>query len=267
MGRILLLGDLAEYGRARRAQHERIARDGVEAEVSQRFLDRDRLDALDPAAGPRQQAAQHRRADARFLQRREAGVAVAFRESSAVGADDERDMGEVRGRVAERLVQQQLARRRGDQVVASDDFRHALGRVVHDDGELIRRSGHLAGSARRLPDDEVPADLVEVDRAAPAEQVVETRRLIGKAKTPGERLAGRRQRVGVGGRSRPARPRIDRPLLFEVWRAGRTLDVAASAGAGIDGLPACEAFQGGAIEGEAVGLDDDIAVPVEAEPA
>ena len=75
-------------------------------------------------------------------------------ESPAVGADDERDVGERAAEQAERPVQQQLPRRRGDEVVAANDVGDAVGRVIDDDGELVGRR------AVRLPDDEVAADLV-----------------------------------------------------------------------------------------------------------
>src|SRR5262249_28741344 len=112
-----------------------------------------------------------------LAQRREPRVAVALRESPAIGPDDQRHVREARRLQAEGPIQQQLPGGGGNQVVAANDFGHALCRVIDDHGKPI------GGRSGGFPDDEIAADLPEVDGSGTAGAVVEFWR-IDNAETP-----------------------------------------------------------------------------------
>src|SRR5207249_2528613 len=103
----------------------------------------------------------------RFAIRREAGVAVALRQPPAILARDEREVEERRRRQLEGPVEQELSRRRRQEVVAPDHVRHGHRRVVHDGRELIRRL------ARPLRDHEVAERARDVDPLLAGEEVPE----------------------------------------------------------------------------------------------
>ena len=65
--------------------------------------------------------------------------AVAFRQLGAVGAVDQRDVGEGRPGPAQRVVDQALARGVVQVVVAADDVGHAHVVVVDDHGQIVGR--------------------------------------------------------------------------------------------------------------------------------
>lgn len=79
----------------------------------------------------------------------DAGVAVAFGESSAVLASDEGEVGVGGGLVAECVLDCDLSCCGVGEVVSSDDLGDGLLVVIDDDGELVARAGPLG------PDDEV----------------------------------------------------------------------------------------------------------------
>src|SRR6185437_11285958 len=87
-------------------------------------------------------------------------------------------------RQAERVVQQQLARRRRDKILASHHFRYSLRRIIHDHSQLIgRRAGH-ASSRRSLPNDEIAANCSQVDVHRAAETINERGRISRHAEAP-----------------------------------------------------------------------------------
>ena len=108
---------------------------------------------LEPAARPGEQAKQRLGSDAGLAQGGQAGVAVALGEATPVNPNHQGDVYEARRLQTQRLVQQQLARRRGDEVVAADDLGDLLIGIVHDHGQLI------CGRAGALPHDEIAAQV------------------------------------------------------------------------------------------------------------
>ena len=60
-------------------------------------------------------------------------------QAAFVRPEDERNVGELRQRCAERLVHKHLLRRIGDMVVSPYDVRNGHVDVVGDDGQVIRR--------------------------------------------------------------------------------------------------------------------------------
>ena len=64
--------------------------------------------------------------------------AVPFGEPSAVGVQDHRDVRVLRRRVSEPSGEIGLTRRRGQQIVAAHHLVDAGGRIVDDDGEVVR---------------------------------------------------------------------------------------------------------------------------------
>ena len=93
--------------------------------------------------------------------------AVTLRERRVIGAKHERQMREARRRPAECLVQQHLARRVRDVILAADHVRDSHQRVVDDDREVVR------GRAVR-PQQYRIADDVRRDRHRAPHGVVET---------------------------------------------------------------------------------------------
>jgi hypothetical protein len=68
--------------------------------------------------------------NAGLSQARQAGVPVTLGEPMAIRTDDQRHMTKLWCWQAKRLVQQDLPRRGGDQVVTADDLRDAHRRVI-----------------------------------------------------------------------------------------------------------------------------------------
>src|SRR5262249_2733464 len=145
-----------------------------------------------------------------------------------------------------------------DQVVATDYFRDALGGVVHDDGELVCRR------ARRLPNDEVAADLPQVQVRRTAKTIDERRRIVAHAKPPGIRLL---QGLRIAYSQVGARAGISRRFVLGVRRAGGQFYVLARARARVDQFLALQFPQSGFVERKPLGLHDGPLVPIEAEPA
>src|SRR3989344_1547697 len=75
-------------------------------------------------------------------------VARSFRELGAVGAEMERIVGVDRPRIAERFLNENLARRVGDVVFSPDDVRDAHFAVVNDDREIVERVVYCAGNRK-----------------------------------------------------------------------------------------------------------------------
>ena len=78
-------------------------------------------------------------------------------------------------RQPEGAVEQNLPRRGRHQIVAANDLGDPLGGIIDDDRELIR------WRSRRFPDDEVAADVVQVQRGRAAKAVVISDRLLADA--------------------------------------------------------------------------------------
>ena len=93
-------------------------------------------------------------------------LALALAHLRPVGVEDERQVGERRHLVAERPEQQDVLGRVRDVVLAADDVGHLHRRVVDDDGEVVQRR------PVRADDDEVAADVRDVDLDSAADDVV-----------------------------------------------------------------------------------------------
>ena len=122
-----------------------------------------------------------------------AGRAVALREALAIGAEEQRQVGEGRHRPAERLVHEHLARRRAEQVLAADHVRDPHVGVVDRVGEVVGRDAVGA-------QDHVIAELrvLEAHRAA-HEILDDARALVGNAQAD--------DRGGARGLARAVAPR------------------------------------------------------------
>ena len=116
-----------------------------------------------------------------------------------VRVEDERQVGEERDRVAERPEQQDVLGRVREVVLAADDVADLHRRVVDDHREVVERR------AVGADDDEVAAEVGDVDLDAAADDVVEgddARRRPGTgARRGGPRPRGRRARRASGARS------------------------------------------------------------------
>ena len=82
-------------------------------------------------------------------------IAMPFGETPPVRPHHERHVQVMRRRDSQGMLQDDLRRCRGQKIVPPHDFRHALGGIVHDDGERIPRSFGLARQG------EVPQFLAE----------------------------------------------------------------------------------------------------------
>ena len=97
---------------------------------------------------------------------RDRGLALALAHLRAVGVEDERQVGEDRERVAQRLEQQDVLGRVADVVLAADHVADPHRHVVHHHGEVVERVAVAAD------DDEVAAEVGGVDLDAVAHEVV-----------------------------------------------------------------------------------------------
>ncbi len=211
-----------------------------------------------PAAGPGEQANDLFRPNARRAQGADPRVTVALRQPPAIGPDDQGDMGEGRRGQAERTVQKQLPWCRRNEIIAAKDEIDAVIRVIDDYGELVRRR------VLRFPNDEVAADVVAGEGNRAPERIVVSRRVCG-AESPSERLA--EQSGGVGDTACRTGAGIDDLGPIRMGGTGGLLDVGPCAGAGIDKFSGFKPGQGGFVMGKPFGLDDRVAVPIQAEPA
>ncbi len=176
-------------------------------------------------------------------------------------------MGVLRGLVAEGLMQENLARGAGFQVLAADDLGDAHLGVVDGDGELVGGAGIRAG------EEEVAAEEGGVERAGAEDEVVPGDGAFGHTESPGERAIV--EGVGVGGAPVGAGAGVGGAFVVGVGGRGGAGDFGAGAGAGVDEVEGFEAVEGGLIvmqtEGLLVGrmraVEVGAFVPVEAEPA
>ena len=187
-----------------------------------------------------------------------------FRQAATIGADDERDVQKFWHRKSECVVEQQLSRRGRDQIIAANDFGHTLGGIVHDDGELI---GGRARDPRprRFPDDEIAAELVQIERDLPPNAVMEAWHFARQPEAPA--IGPIAQRGSVGRAASRTGPWIHGSFLIGVRGAGGSLHVGARAGAGIDKLAVPQLRECRFVKGETLGLHNRRTVPGEAKPA
>lgn len=132
-------------------------------------------------------------------------------------------MAKIRNFEPERAPNQNLARRRKQQIFAAHDFRYPHLRVVDRRGELVGRSAALA------PDEKIPEILPAYERHFPRERVAETHALpVGNPKPPvcaragsgkfkarsgGRAELGRKNRLGVA-KAEFARATAGEPFYF-----------------------------------------------------
>ncbi len=123
--------------------------------------------------------------DAEILELLDAGRAVPLAEALAVGAEDHRQVPELRRLPAERPEDQQLERRVADVVVAAQHVADLHGVVVHHHGEVVGRK------AIGLHDDAVAEDRV-LELALADHQVIPVGGALARhAQPPAARLARR----------------------------------------------------------------------------
>ncbi len=116
-----------------------------------------------------QRADKPARIDTGFAQGRQFQRAVTLGQAAAVGGDRQRDVAELGCGPAEPAIEQDLPRRAGHEVGASDDLVDPHCIVVGHDGELVRMADVLAGH------DEIAAQLTRVELDAAEKQVVPAR--------------------------------------------------------------------------------------------
>ena len=97
-----------------------------------------------------------------------------------VGADNERHVGELRRRPAEKLIEFKLPEGAGQQIVAAQHLSNAHRVIIDDDGQLIR------GRAVGLGDDEVAKIGGEVAGLGAGDEVVERALTVGRPQAPNE---------------------------------------------------------------------------------
>ncbi len=153
-------------------------------------------------------------------------------------------MGESGRGQGQRLVQEQLPRSRRHQVVAADHIGDAHGGIIDNHGQLI------GGSARRLPDHEIPAQGMRLQRDAAKIAVLKRDAFRPDPQTPGKRPMSQSCRIcHFSPRTGPWIRRFPEPKAFSMRGTGSALDIAAAAGAGIDQLLALQFLKSGLIEG------------------
>lgn len=231
-------------------------RDTTEIEQRQQVGGGGRLGLRQPTARPGEQANQGFGSNPGGPEGTQTGVAMSLGQAATIGTDHQRDVSEARRLKLQRVVEQQLPRCGGDQIVAANDFRHPGIGIVNDDGELI------GGTAGRLPHDEITTHLRQVDGHRPTICVDEVRRM-ADTEAPGKRSI---QGVGIGGVPMSANAGICRPFMLPMWGTGGGGDVRSSAGARINEFLGAELSQGGFIEWQPPGLHDRFAVPIQTEP-
>ena len=172
------------------------------------------------------------------------GRAMPLAQALLVRPEDERNVGERRDRLSERLIQENLLRRVRDVIVAANHVRDAHVDVVGHDREVIRRL-----TIRPQHHEILDVGVVEANR--PVHQIVERRLALGNEETNGARRAGRFELRDVV-RTQIAARAVVHPAAAGSLR-GLTL--------GLHGLGRAVAEVGAAFGDEAVGHR---AVPVEA---
>ncbi len=182
---------------------------------------------------------------------------MALREPRAIRPEHERHVGVARSREPEQVGEQDLSRRRVEQVGAAHDLADPLVRVIDDDGELVR--GHPVRAAH----DEV----IDGAGTPPGETILELDHLA---------ISSHPQRVGhpvsdpppgLLRRERRTRPRIGPLRKRAVRRRCGFPDLGARAEARIQAAGALELRERFGVQLAALGLAHRLAVPVEPERA
>ena len=195
--------------------------------------------------------------------------AVPFRQGCVIGAHHERQVGELRRREPERLVEQDLPRRVRDVVFAAHHVRHVHQRIVDDHGEVVRRV------AVRPDEDGIPDDLGPEPHVAAHEIGKDDLALVGNLEADDGRLARVDPRVRLGCADATAGPRVARRQAGRDCRAaigfeliGRTETViGALAGEQFLGVRAVQVQPLGLSIGSVRPADLRSFVPVQAKPA
>lgn len=209
-----------------------------------------------PVTRPRQQTNDGFWRHARFAQSPQSRVAVTLGESPAIWADHQWHMSELRWRQPKLAVDEQLPRRRRNEIIAAHDMRDSVGSVVDHDRELIGRR------ATRLPDNEVATMMAKVNMSGAAKEIDETRR-IGHTKPPGER------RIQPGSVSHPAirtGTRVYQLGAVCMGSASCRFDVATCASARVDKLGLLQPCERLGIQRHSLSLDQRAFVPIQTEP-
>lgn len=252
----MMLLRITDGSQQRRRDDERRGRNERQLKRLDQFMGGNRRGFRLPAARPGEEPEHGFGGNTGSAEGVEPRIAVPFGQAPAVGTDHQRHMGELGRREAEGLIQQQLPRRRGQQVVAANHASHAVVGVVDDDRELIGR--RIVG----LRHDKIAADFLTSECDGAAEAIGESRRLID---TESPREWPIAERCDVGGTTVGAGAAVNR--LGAVRSAGRSLDIRAAARARVHQFARSQFVKRGAVEIQALRLHERSGVPIEAKPA
>ena len=174
----------------------------------------------------------------------DAGRPGQFAQLVAVGVRDDRDMRVIGGRIAQQLLQPDLALRRVHDIDAAHDFGHALHSVVDDNGQLV------SDEAVAAPDNEISRFTFEMLDLLALEPVCKGDWLVVGAQSDGglRRIATAAAGSGINGAK---------------GAAGRVGKVLARTAAGIGQATGKQRLEGGVVCRPAGALENDVAVPLE----
>ncbi len=182
---------------------------------------------------------------------------MAFREPLSVGVDDEWDM-QVRGPPeAQEFLQVDLARGRGEEIIAAHHLRHTLRGVVDDDGEVVRRDAVIASQH----------DIIDEAGHRAVDAIVEDNLMAIGPQTQG-RPAARLEPLGPlapGQLAAGSGVRTRRAVRGVGRRLDLVSDLTSAAEALVDESTPGKVVDGRLVQVETVALADHLTVPVEAQ--
>ena len=194
---------------------------------------------------------------------------MALRQRRVIGAEHEREMREARRPEAERPIEQDLARRVRDVILAADHVRHLHQRIVDHDREVVLRAAVGA-------DDDRIADDVGVEGHVAADEILERHvDVLGHAEADDGALAGVetapgliRRQVAAGAvvHRRTAGGEIRAAIVLELLRRAEAV-VGLAAGEQLVGVRGVEVQPLRLAVGAGRAADVGPLVPLEAEPA
>jgi len=215
---------------------------------------------LGPAARSDENAHELPGIDTLGSQRRQLDRAVALGQAAAIRRDGQGNVAEGRGRETKSLIEQELPRSAGHQIVAADDLGHAHEGVIDDHGKLVRRAQAVAA------DDEISAQPRGLSLLGAAKKVVPADDSRRNPEPPGERTPRESKIMYIAHLPMGAGTGVGGAFVFRMGRAGGAGDVGPSAGAWIDEFTRFQPLQGFVVQGFSPGLNDGFSVPIKAQP-
>ncbi len=235
-------------------EHARRLADRLDVEGGDQLVAREDLLITVRPAETREVVDETGRQEAEVAIRGDGHRPVALAEPRLVGAENQRHVAERGQVVAERLIEQDLARGVREMIVAADDVRDAHLRVVDDDTEVVGR-----GAVGAQNDEIVELGVLEDD--GPFDEIVDD----GFAVLRPAETHGVRTRV-VTGREVAARPVVD-GLLPRGERGGALrVEIGRAAVARIGAAFAQQALGLRDVHGSALALKERTLVPRDLEP-